>query len=411
LSTTYKVISGDTFEIIARKVYGSEQEADTIFGANPGSTEPLIVGTSLTIPSLPNTPTDKASSAQSSNPNEVALLINNERFRFWEKIKISQGIDKISTIDFSTPFDHEADKFKETFQPLSYKNTTVTVGGDPLFTGTVLPVNPVLQPDRKTMSVTAYATPGVLGDCSAPANAFPLEFNGQTIKEIADKLLKPFGLSAVLSGSAGAVFKKVSLSTGSNILSFLIGLAKQRGLLITDNNLGELLIYELKTDATPVAILKQGESPLVSVTPNIDPQNYYSHITGIEPTKTGKKGSKYTEKNPHLNGVIRPLSFTVPDTEDSDIKKAVKAKMGRMFGEAVTYSVNVSSWNTPNGEQWKKGDIIEITAPDAMIYKPYKFIIKSLDLNKDRASETAILTVTFPEVYSGEIPEVLPWDL
>jgi len=411
LSTTYEVISGDSLEIIARKVYGSELEADNIRRANSGVTEPLTTGTSLTIPPLAGAPTNRPSSAPSDNINEVALSIDGDRFRFWENIRISLSIDKFSTIDFSAPFEHTAAGFKERFSPLSYKPTQILVEGEPLFTGTILPVSPVLAPGKKTVSVSAYATPGVLGDCPSPANAFPLEFNGQNLTEIATTLAKPFGVDVAIVGSAGANFARVNQKTGDKVLSFLTGLAKQRGLLITDDALGKLLIWTAKTTAPPVAILKQGESPLISVTPTIAPQQFYSHITGIEPTRSGSTGSKFTVKNPHLNGVVRPFSFTVSDTKNSDLKQAVNAKMGRMFGDAVSYSVAVSTWRTPAGKLWGKGDIIELTAPDAMVYSPYKFIIRDIELNKTSTTESAVLTVTLPEAYSGEIPEVMPWDL
>ena len=43
MSTTYKILPGDTFEIISRKVYGVETKASIIAGANPGLSEPFKV--------------------------------------------------------------------------------------------------------------------------------------------------------------------------------------------------------------------------------------------------------------------------------------------------------------------------------------------------------------------------------
>ena len=53
MSTTYRTIPGDTFERVARKVYGDDLRAGQVSAANPDAAEPLTPGTELTIPVLP----------------------------------------------------------------------------------------------------------------------------------------------------------------------------------------------------------------------------------------------------------------------------------------------------------------------------------------------------------------------
>jgi nucleoid-associated protein YgaU len=49
----YMTIAGDTFERVARKVYGDDLRASQVAAANPDAAEPLTPGTELTIPALP----------------------------------------------------------------------------------------------------------------------------------------------------------------------------------------------------------------------------------------------------------------------------------------------------------------------------------------------------------------------
>jgi len=410
LSTTYNTSAGDTFEAVARKVYGTEVEASRLREANPGTSEPFSAGIVLVVPALPGTPIDQPQQAQAGSENETAVLIEGERFRFWQSIRITRAIDAMDTMELLAPFDSEVASFRETFRPFSYKSANVTVGGIPLFTGTMVGVVPVLDPARKVVSVSAYSLPGVLNDCTAPASAFPLEFNDQNLRDIANKVAGLFGLKVVFDGEPGAVFDRVALTPGKKVLSFLADLAKQRNLIVSSTPLGELLFLKSTDARQPVAQLRQGESPLLSVTPFFSPQEYYSHITGLEPVLVGLAGSQFTVKNPRLVGVVRPITFEASDAVAADVKGAVESKAGRMFGNAASYSITLTTWRNPSGNLWAPNSTITLIARDAMVYSEYAFIVRSVEFIRERSAETAVLNLVIPGSFSGQVPEVLPWD-
>ncbi len=410
MSTTYSVITGDTFESISRKKYGTEKEADRIARANPGVAEPLTAGTTLTVPVLPEAPQNLQQAADSSTDDEVAILIDGKRFRFWDKVRITRAIDTMDTVEFGAPFDADAPGFRDTFRPFSFKTVVITVGGTPLFTGTMVTVNPVLENAQKIISVSGYSLPGVLNDCTSPASSFPLEFDNQGLREIATAMAAPFGISVDFQADQGAVFERVASEPGKKVLAFLTELAKQRNLIISSSSRGKLTFLQSSEGGQPVARLQQGVAPVLSVTPFFSPQEYYSHITGIEPVVVGLAGSQFTVKNPRLLGVTRPLTFNAPDTLDADVKSAVEAKAGRMFGNMASYSVRVATWRDPSGKLWEPNTAIKLLAPDAMIYNEYEFIIRSIEFSRDRATETATLNLVIPGSFSGKVPEALPWD-
>lgn len=410
MSTMYKVLTGDTFEIISRKRYGTEKEADRIARANPGVAEPLAPGTTLTTPVAPEAPQNLQQSTQSSQADEVAILIDGKRFRFWDKIRITRSIDTMDTVEFGAPFDSEVPGFKKTFRPFSFKTVVITVGGTPLFTGIMVSVIPVVENGQKIITVSGYSLPGVLNDCTPPASSFPLEFDNQGLREIATALAVPFGISVEFLADQGAIFKRVASEPGKKVLAFLTELAKQRNLIISSSSRGKLVFLQSYEGGKLVALLKQGKPPVMSVTPFFNPQEYYSHITGIEPVIVGLSGSQFTVKNPLLLGVVRPLTFNAPDTLDADVKSAVEAKVGRMFGNMIAYSVRVATWKDSSGNIWEPNTSIKLLAPGAMIYKEYEFIIRSIEFSRDSATETATLNLVIPGAFSGKIPEALPWD-
>ena len=410
MSTTFKVQAGDTFESIARKKYGTEKEADRIARANPGVSEPLTAGTTLTVPTLPDAPKNRQSNAPAATDDEVAILIEGQRFRFWDRVRVTRAIDTMDTVEFGAPFDADAPGFRETFRPFSFKTVVITVGGTPLFTGTMVAVSPAVENGQKIVSVSGYSLPGVLNDCTSPASTYPLEFNDQGLREISAALASPFGIAVEFQADKGAIFERVASEPGKKVLAFLTELAKQRNLVIGSTTRGSLLFSQSIETGTPVARLQQGSAPVMAVTPFFSPQEYYSHITGIEPVIVGLAGSQFTVKNPRLQGVTRPITFNAPDTLDADVKAAVESKAGRMFGNMASYSVRVATWRDPQGNLWEPNTIVKLQAPEAMIYNEYAFVIRSVEFEREGRKETATLNLVIPGSFSGKVPESLPWE-
>lgn len=406
----YRVITGDTFEAIARKVYGTETDAGLLQRANPGVAEPLVSGTTIVVPERQDAPTIIASPAPSDRDNEVSISINKDRFRFWESVRIKRSMDTFDSISIGAPFEANNKAFRDAFRPFSYNSIGVTIGGVPLFTGVMLTPVPSMEASKRTVTASGYSLPGVLNDCNSPSSAFPLEFNGQKIGDIARSICEPFGLSVEIAADEGAVFDRVASEPTKKAYEFLAGLARQRNAVIASTPTGKLLIQQSIATGKPVARLEQGFAPVTSVAPQFDPQAYYSHVTGLQPTAVGVEGAKYTVKNPRLDGVIRPFNFTANDTPTADIKGATEAKAGRMFANAAAYSVPVATWRDPQGNLWEPNTTITLNAPGAMIYSSYEFIIRSVELIQENDGETAILTLVLPGAFDGKIPEVLPWD-
>lgn len=410
---------GDTFESVARRAYGDEAQVFRLHSANPGVYFPseftsgeIPAGTSLVVPDLPDDVRNQILSTQSDGPDEISVLLDSKRFRFWQTMEITRSVDSMDTIQLSAPFEADAEGFKSAFRPLSFRPITVTLGGAPLFTGTAVGIRPSVTPAGKTMEMSGYSTPGVLNDCNVPASAAPLEFNNQKLTEIAGTIAGYFGITVDFRADPGAVFDRVSANASKKALSFLTELATQRNLIISSTSSGDLLIWQAATAETPVASLKQGEQPLSAIIPTFKPQSYYSHLTGIQPTELSfLAGPQTTEVNPRLSGVLRPLTFMTPDTPGADAAAAVKSKLGRMFGEAVTYTIEVPTWRAPNGALWAPNQTIEIEAPDAMVYGPFKFLVRSVRFRVTPKARTATLNLILPGALRGEAPDSFPWDL
>lgn len=408
---SYVVIQGDTFSIIARKQYGIETESGLIAKANPGVFEPLAPGIRLVIPDRPDALPTVLPNAPAVSEDEVALSIDKKRFRFWDSVSITRSMDTLDTVEFVAPLEFDNTGFRDAFVPFSYADILITVGGAPLFTGVMLAPVPDLDAIRKTVAVSGYSLPGAMNDCPIPASAFPLEFNGQGLQDIAKTVARYFGVAVEFEDQQGPIFERVAADPTRRAFDFLTELAQQRNFVISSTPEGKLLFQRSVSPGSPVARLAQGEPPLVAVTTQFNPQGYYSHVTGLAPAVVGVDGSQHTVENSRLKGVIRPFTFKADDTKNADVKEAVEAKMGRMFANTVSYPITVSTWRDPQGKLWAPNTTITLLAKGAMIYSDYEFIIRSVEFSRDEASESAVLRLVLPGAFDGKIPEVMPWEM
>lgn len=411
MSRSYQVRAGDTYSTIARRVYGDDQKSFLIRNGNPGSSEPLQPGVSIIIPDDPAGMPSGSANAAASEPNEISLVVSGVRFRFWTAVTINMAIDTQSIVEFTAPFEPDDQNHREMFRPFSFKGVTVDVAGIRLFTGTMVAPTPSLTTDSRTVSVSCYSKPGVLGDCTAPASSYPLEWSGATLRVIAEKVAGLFGIGVVFDGDPGGPFKKVALEPGTKALDFLSDLASQRLFTIGSTADGKLKFSrEPATPSQPVASLSQGVAPLISVTPQFSPQDYYSHVTGIAPVVIGSAGTKFTVKNARLAEVLRPFTFDANDSKDNDVKQTTETKAGRMIANAAAYDLELATMRDQYGNLWMPGTYISLLAEGAMVYSRYTFLIRSVKLEKTQNSEKATLTVIIPGSLSGVMPGVMPWD-
>jgi prophage tail gpP-like protein len=344
-------------------------------------------------------------------PERVAVKIDRREWTGWEQVEIQRHLDNFATVAFSSVFEPERREFRDTFRPFTFKPLDVDVGGAPLFTGTMVSVQPATEPASKTVECNGYSKPGVLDDAYEPVTEFPLEFRGLTLRQIAERLCSPLGVHVRVEGDDGPPFKRVALKEDQKPKGFLTDLAQQRGLILGDDEAGSLVFLRSSRPGRPVARLAEGMAPTVSVAATFNPQDYYSEITGIARTRPGRGGSTYTEANPRLPGVVRPLTFTTRDVQAQDLPEAVRARVGRMFGNVASYVVNgLPTWRDDAGILWAPNTTVTLHAPGAMVYTETEFLVRDVILNGTASEVTANLGLVFPGAFSGEAPPRLPWE-
>jgi len=362
-------------------------------------------------------------------PEKIELLINGKKFANWFDLEVTLSVDTFDSVGFSAPFKPDRKEFRDTFRPFSFAPIKLLLNGDPLFSGTMIDIDPVSKADSGMVTVQCYAFPAVLEDCTSPTNAGykgrrkpkGTEFQkGMTLRQIAQQLCDPFDLDCEFRGDPGAGFDRMSIPVEKKIHEFLVPLAKQRGFVITNTETGKVLFWKTIRSGVPVVQFVEGVPPLGTVRPKFSPRDYHSQITGYSPAKRGKPGGgPSTEFNPWLGKLLettapineyRPLSCKFDDTERADAQAATRAKIGRMFGNCVSWDIeDLPTWRDPDGKLWDPNTALSLKAPSAMVYRESELLIRQVKLRQSTDKLSAALNVVLPGAWSGTVPETLPW--
>jgi prophage tail gpP-like protein len=234
---------------------------------------------------------------------------------------------------------------------------------------------------------------------------------GINMKGIADAACKPYSIPVIFDGEIGENFTEVSIEPTEKVMDFLSKLARQRNLLFTNNEKGQLVFFNPKVKKSLVSFA-EGNPPLISIKPHFNAQDFYSHITGFGKTDAEYPSLAYTFENKYLinKGIIRHTSQTIEDVETiGDLENAVKAEAGKMFANCVNYELFCEGHTNEKGEVFQKGMAACVYAPSAMITQETTFIARSIKLSRTTEGKTATLSLVLPGSYTGEIPEALPW--
>lgn len=346
-----------------------------------------------------------------TDPETADIFGGAAEYKFWSDVEIVQSIDSFSTVAFNAPFEADRREFRDTFRPFRFKPLEVFVNDENLFTGVLVDITPQKTPEARTVACAGYAAPAVMEDCTEPGDQVPTEFLKLGLRDIAIALARAFNIAVEFRAEEGARFDKVELKPEDSPASLLVKLAKQRNLVVSNTAEGKLLCWRSIETGSPVARFKDNLPPLPSITPSFTPQEYFSELTGFVAAKGGKLGSRFREPNTFLPGVLRPRSFGLEDTDDADAPAAVRAKLARMFANAVSFDIGpIPSWRDPQGDLWAPNTTVTLDAPDAMIYRETEFLVRTVTLKQDAETEVATLTLVLPGAFDGTLPTELPWE-
>lgn len=112
----------------------------------------------------------------------------------------------------------------------------ISIDDELVLVGWIDDVNPTAGENGIGLTISGRDIVGDLVDCAAAVDG-PTEFKGLDLLQIAERLVKPFGLKARADVDVGEPFDRFTVDCGETVLSCLEKGARQRGLLITSDGI------------------------------------------------------------------------------------------------------------------------------------------------------------------------------
>lgn len=401
--TTHTVKQGETYEDISRQQFGTESKTSAIRKANPSAGDTPTVGSALFIPQT------KTKTKVAANNDDVTLIIGETEFKNFSAITINQRFDSFDECTIVAPFEYENADFRKLFKPFTYQDIEIFIGSDLIFSGTQMGVMPQVMPKSKTVTLSAYSKCAVINDSCVPISAYPVELQGFTLDRIARNITDVFPFDVVLATDVGESFNVATIAPEKKIAPYLLGLAKQRDIVITNDLEGNLLLTKA-ADSESVAHLRDDQSPVLKVTPKFNEQEYKSDYTAILPVIIRKNPTSYTAKNRKLTNSLRVDNFTASDSFNGDEKVVAESRRARGLANSVSYTCALSTLRDPQGDLYTVNTYVSIEAFSAMVYRPTKMFIKGVTMSLTPSARSCSLDLALPESFNGKELEVFPWE-
>lgn len=341
---------------------------------------------------------------------KITDRFKNRQVEFFNNFTFNLVHDSVaSTFSFDFFFDPDNPGHKELACVSHYHECTMEDNGELLLTGFIISQGFEVRENKQLARFSGYSKPGVLEDCEIPPDLYPLQSNNLSLKQIAEKLIRPFKLKMVIDPSVSdrmnKVFKASTASETSTVKAYLTDLAKQKNIVISHNEKGELLFTESKAKGVPILDfdLNKPSLPLLSCNFVFDGQKMHSHITlQKQASSDGGNAGQYTIRNPYVLVVYRPTVKSQSSGDDNDTSLAARRELSSEL-KNLKWTIALDRWYV-NNKIIKPNNTITVISPELYGYVKVTLFIESINFVGNAAAQTCTLNCVLPEVYTNEIP-------
>lgn len=329
---------------------------------------------------------------------------------YFNNFEVNLVFDSLaSTFSFDFLFDPYNKEHAELACVSHFHDCELKHNGATLITGRLLNqgFNESAVPEFSSFS--GYSTPGTFEDCQIPPDLYPLQSDGLSVADIARKIANRFGIKVVIdpavASDMGKAITKSTAEPTQTIKDYLTELTKQRHIVMTHDEKGNLFFTKAKMDLKPILDLSDG-MPGVDMKLNFNGQGIHSHITVMKQASSkGGNAGQYTIQNPFcpVRKIYRPKVVTQTSGDDITIEETAKQELAAEL-KNIPLIVNLDRWELDSGIV-RPNNTITVFSPKNYIFKKTKFFIERVNLKGDGKSTVAQLTCVLPEVYNGQVPK------
>ena len=415
--STYTVKTGQSLSIIAGIAYGDPLQWPLIYNANQNvlkTEDPNLVfpGEVIFIPQREEIAQIKNDNTRPSNGQDDFEIEIDGRIIPIVSGSIIRTMDTAADIWAAIiawrPGDDEF--IDRVTAPYSFAPAKAYINKKRIVTGTLFQVDPNLDSEGSSKSLIGYSATINIVDSNLKPDDY--EDNNVTLRERAEKLLKPYGLRVVVDASVGSSadekFDRISATESDTIFSHLAPLAAQKKMLISSTAKGNLLFVNANINSEPVGTIEEdAATSTLAYTAKFDGRKRFSiwRVDCQTPLKTDKKNGISKDVNVPIT---RFKNVRVENDTEGAIQETAAWIRSKEYIKAFTLPFPFPSFYAPNGEIWKENTIVIVKSATLGVPEGFKFLIRQVEYKRSNEGDGVILSLVPPQVYTGE-PIVEPW--
>lgn len=344
----------------------------------------------------------------------MKIKINGLYYLHFNDVVLASSLDSVaSTFAFTAKYDPANAQHRELFKPLSFHKVEMFDDDDKLlFTGEIVNNGFKSSAVPELVTLSGYSFGGVLEDCTIPYGAYPLESLDRSLKEIAERLLKYFGLKLIIYDNVKAecnqIYTKSVAELSGSVKDYLARLASQRNVVLSHDTTGNVILYRPDAKALPKGFFTKENT--LNMGFEIMGQGMHSTLTTIrQPSKkdagvfaAGNNGLTATDTitNP-LVKKYRPHVDVLSSGSETDTSKGVRNTLASEL-KNIKLGFELNRW-----EDIGIGDVVEVQNDECYINKRTRFMVESTSRAENTQAKTQVFTLVLPETFTGEQPKLI----
>ncbi|MGU3665060.1 phage baseplate assembly protein [Methylobacterium sp. A49B] len=238
------------------------------------------------------------------------------------------------------------------------------------------------------------------------------EFKNYSLSQIANAVLKPYGVKFSLKGDtsdADKVFPKVNVQVGETVFEFIERLCRFRNIYLLPGQGTDIIGYRLKAKSGSIAELEEGRNILAG-NAVFDYGDAFSEIQSIgqQPgnDQTFGDASRDVTATVKNSAVIEhaPLRLIAEMPGDqADMRMRAQHENGFSLANQVNVNIKVQGWFKDQNSLWLEhiGDVVSVYSPMLFTKDRMQLAIQAVTSSQGPQGTTTDINLVLPKAYNG----------
>lgn len=287
---------------------------------------------------------------------------------------------------------------------------SVRIDGQTVITGHVDAVDHAVGAQHHRIAVSGRDATADLVDCSAVHRKG--EWRNVRLDQIARDLAAPFGVAVRATADLGAVFPAFAIEPGESAFECLERAARQRGVLLTTDGQGTLLLCAAGDGGRVATALAMGENLLRSAVRNDQSERFSDYI--VKGQRAGDdqvfgEAATQVKATARDTGIGRHRPLLLIDEDQGDIasfQRRARWEASVRAARALTVDCEVQGWRHADG-LWRPNTLVQYRDPVLRLQR--ELLVRDVRFSAGEQGTRAGLVLVPRETYSLEAsPESQP---